>query len=165
MDEKSFQEFVQKVTPRLKARAIKLCGWRDQERINDLIQETLLKMQANPHYFRKGSKPCAVALAILQNLVRSQERRKKRAPPLEELYRFLQQKTGPVEDHGIQEEELQNALDELSGRNFQQYEAIILRYMEGLLPAEIAVTMNKSSSTVRRWLDQGLNFLRERLSG
>jgi RNA polymerase sigma-70 factor, ECF subfamily len=141
------------------------CYYRvyDRERGKDLMQETFIRAW---EYLSKGEKVLnmrAFLYRVANNLI-IDESRKKREASLDKL-----QEEGF--DPGIDETEFMNnrvehsrVLKTLQGLDDNYREILVMRYMNGLSPSEIAEVTGESANTVSVRIYRGLKQLRSMLS-
>lgn len=157
--EKPLYRFVYRMLPR-------------KEDVNDVCQETFLRVLSKAHRFKQGSRFSTWLYQIALNLCRDQVRRRKRWGLVlaenveinEELaphYGATQQESpeGSAERHQLSDA-VKRALD---GIPAAQREVLILKEFEGLKFKEIAAVLGCPESTVKSRMYGGLNGLRSAL--
>jgi RNA polymerase sigma-70 factor (ECF subfamily) len=145
---------------------------RDSDELEDLVQEIWLRIHRQRHRFR-GSAPLPWILVVGRHVCLDQLKRDDGRAKAEG--RYVKLNPPPEEEHGARagrDAELDDlaakqqasaavrALTELPRR---QREAIALRLLEGLSPAETAERMGCRRNTVRSLMRHGLQGLRRRL--
>jgi RNA polymerase sigma-70 factor, ECF subfamily len=99
------------VIPRLRGFARSLC--RNPDQTDDLVQETVLKALTHIDKFQPGTSLTAWLITILQNLFRSEYRRKQREVEDVDGFYANNQRFEPNQGYGIEAEEFPNALAKL----------------------------------------------------
>ncbi len=145
---------------------------RDGDEVEDLVQEIWLRIHRQRHRFR-GSTPLPWILVVGRNVCLDHVKRDDGRARAERRYVRL----NPLPEDGDDAQAGRNAeLDDLATRQQasaavraltelprRQREAIALRLLEGLSPAETAERMGCRRNTVRSLIRHGLQGLRRRL--
>jgi RNA polymerase sigma-70 factor, ECF subfamily len=133
---------------------------RDDATVDDVVQETWLTAMQRP--VRPGFEPGAWLRGIARNVVRHLRRGDLRRADREAHATPRDAGAGPPEVVA-KIERLQEVLEVLSGLHEPIRETVALRYLEGLMPREIAERLAVPVGTVKTRLNTGLRLLREAL--
>ena len=142
----------------------RLTGCRD--RAEDVAQETFVRFFQGLERYRDQGHLMAYLYRIATNLVRSEERRKRR-------WRLLLPLVPPANGHGggkgPQEEALANEVERqvsraLSALDLRYRAPLVLREIEGRSYLEIAEVLGVSEGTVKSRLHRGRHLLKEELA-
>jgi RNA polymerase sigma-70 factor (ECF subfamily) len=134
--------------PKLRAFAISLCGRTGggAERVDDLVQETVVKALANIHTFVPGSNLSAWLHTILRNEFYSDYRKRRRDVQDEDGSYAATLVSPPEQEAHMHFLELQNAMDQLRP---EHREALILVAASGLSYQDAAVLCACAAGTVK----------------
>lgn len=151
---KAMQESILAAVPSLRAYATSLCGSAD--RVDDLVQETLLRAIANIHSFQPGTNLCGWLTTILRNQFLS-ELRKRRNEVEDADGRYVNAlKSVPEQESQIDFWEFRVALAMLP---FDQQEALLLVGALGLPCEEAAAISGIPVATIRSRLHRARSQL------
>ncbi len=163
-DVEAFGELVDRHKDQMVNYLARLTGCRD--RAEDIAQETFVRFYKQIHRYREEGTLSAYLFRIATNLVRSEERRKRR-------WRLLQ----PVlSDGGLAEGPASPQADALASEEHRQvtralasldvvYRApLVMREIEGLSYQEIATALDCSEGTVKSRLHRGRQQLKQQLT-
>ncbi|MHC4848444.1 MAG: RNA polymerase sigma factor, partial [Planctomycetota bacterium] len=135
---------------------------QDSARADDVVQETwlaVLHSNKSPSEVHRGW-----LAGVLRNLARRKLREERRRARREQL--VARPHLSPPAPSRLDAEELRVQLAKLVLRLPEHYrEALLLRYYEGLAPAEIAARTGVAASTVRTRIQRGLARIRTDLDG
>jgi RNA polymerase sigma-70 factor (ECF subfamily) len=162
-DREAFALFVERNQDSLVSFATHLTGSR--EGAEDVAQETFLRMLERTHDYREQGKVNAYLFRIAANLVRSQERKRRRRQLISSI--FLERER-PAFDPAQQKRLLGREAGEQIGRALARVPhpyraALVLSYVEGLPLKEIADILGCRDGTVKSRIHRGLNHLRAEL--
>ena len=133
---------------------------RDEALADDVVQETWLTAMRSSR--RPGFEPGAWLRGIARNVIRTMRRGDTRRARREIAAAAPEPHPGPAE--GIAKvERLRELLEVVSELREPIREAIILRYLDGLMPRDIAARLSIPVETVKGRLHTGLRLLRESL--
>jgi RNA polymerase sigma-70 factor, ECF subfamily len=121
--------------PRLRGFAMSLC--RNPDRADDLVQETLLRALSHIDQFRPGTSLPAWLITILQNLFRSEYRRRRREVEDEDGYYANSQMIEPSQAYGLQAEEFPDALARLPANQREALALVVISELPYERVAEI----------------------------
>lgn len=133
---------------------------RDPDRADDLAQSTIaVALEKHP---ASGVPPRRWIAAVMRNLLRQDRRAANRRERREE--RAARPEALPSESALLERLEVQRkVVDAVSALDEPYRSAILLRYFEGLSPAEIAARTGAQPRTVHSRLTRGLDLLRRKL--
>lgn len=131
--------------------------------VEDLVQETLLAVQASRHTYKTGQPLTAwvhtIARYKLVDLLRARSRRELLHEPLEDdLQVFANADTEAAEAR----RDLEKLLESLPER---QRQVLVMTKLEGASVAETALAMGMSESSVKVGVHRGLKVLSAKLKG
>jgi len=130
----------------------------------DLTAKTFLQALAHlPRYRQQGVPISAWFLRIAHNLVANWHRdRKRQLVPLEEAYSTSSDEPDPS-DSAARQEERQHLLAAIARLPAERQQLIMLRFVEGMHAADIAVVMGRSEGAIKALLHRTLTGLRKNL--
>lgn len=143
----------------------RLTGCRD--RAEDLAQETFVRFYQTLDRYREEGALSAYLLRIGTNLVRSEERRRKRWRGLMPVFKaspFGHQPEASPHTQALAREEQQQVSSALSSLDVVYRAPLVLREIEGLSYQEIASTLECHEGTVKSRLHRGRQLLKEKLA-
>jgi RNA polymerase sigma-70 factor, ECF subfamily len=120
----SLQGEIVNTVPRLRGFAMSLC--RNSDRADDLVQETILRALAHIHQFQPGTSLSAWLKTILQNLFRSEYRRRRREVEDKDGYYANNQLVEPSQAYGLEAEEFPDALARLPADQRQALHLVVI---------------------------------------
>jgi RNA polymerase sigma-70 factor (ECF subfamily) len=130
--------------PDMRAFALSLCRQRD--RVDDLVQEALLRAIANIHSFRPGTNMTAWLFTILRNNFLNEYRKSRREVADTDDYFVGTMTSQPEQDGHVQLDEFRDALAKLP---HDQREAVILVGGAGLSYEEAARICHCAVGTIK----------------
>ncbi len=144
----------------------RLTGCRD--RAEDLAQETFVRFYKHAHRYREEGTLSAYLFRIATNLVRSEERRKRRWQMLQPLFKHSRwggedNQPSPHAD-ALASEEHGQVTQAIASLNVLYRAPLVLREIEGLSYLEIATALGCSEGTVKSRLHRGRLQLKEKLA-
>lgn len=140
----------------------RLVGCRD--RAEDYAQETFVRLYQNLGRYREEGNLVAYLLRIATNLVRSDERRKKRWQILRPLLPVHNQDPGAgPQAQTLAHEEQNQVLRALAEVDLTYRVPLVLREIEGRSYQEIAKVLGVREGTVKSRLSRGRSQLKEKL--
>jgi RNA polymerase sigma-70 factor (ECF subfamily) len=151
----------------------RLTGCRD--RAEDFAQETFVRLYQNLDRYREEGALAAYLFRIATNLVRSDERRRKRwrlLRPMLAVSGFLPGGDGAVasapepgpQGRALAHEEYRQVTRALASLDLLYRAPLVLREIEGLSYHQIADALGVSEGTVKSRLHRGRQLLKERLA-
>jgi RNA polymerase sigma-70 factor, ECF subfamily len=145
-------------TRNLRAFALSLVG--DQDRADDLVQDTILRALQKRDRFEPGTKLQAWVLTLMRNLFYSEYRKRKRE--VEDVDGLFAAKLSvvPEQPGRVEFAELRSALMRLSD---EQREAVLLIGAEGLSYEEAAVVCGTKVGTIKSRVNRARTRLAELL--
>ena len=156
--EAKFRADLLTVTPNLRAFAVSLVG--DQDRADDLVQDTILRALQKQDGFEPGTKLQAWLFTIMRNQFYSTYRKHKReVEDVDGLY-AAKLSTLPDQPGRVEFAELRCALARLSD---EQREAVLLIGAEGLSYEEVAVICGVAVGTIKSRVNRARRRLAELL--
>ncbi len=163
-DSQAFAELVDRHKDRLVNYLTRMVGCRD--RAEDLAQETFVRLYVNLDRFRDQGHLAAFLFRVATNLVRSEERRKRRWRLLEPIYRGSQR---TIEKSVASQRLLENETGQRVSQAIAQLEVkfrapLILREIDCLPYCEIATVLELSEGTVKSRIHRGKQRLRQALA-
>ncbi len=163
-DSEAFAELVDRHKDRLVNYLTRMVGCRD--RAEDLAQETFVRLYVHLDRFRDEGNLTAFLFRVATNLVRSEERRKRRWRLLEPIYRGSSRGAEELTASqrllaGEAEQRVSRAIANLE----VSYRApLVLREIEGLPYREIATVLELSEGTVKSRVHRAKKRLRTTLA-
>src|SRR5215218_10187361 len=156
--ESDFRADLLSATRSLRVFAVSLVG--DQDRADDLVQETLLRALQKRDRFEPGTKLQAWVLTLMRNLFYSEYRKRKRE--VEDVDGLFAAKLSvvPEQPGRVEFAELRSALMRLSD---EQREAVLLIGAEGLSYEEAAVVCGTKVGTIKSRVNRARTRLAELL--
>ncbi len=138
----------------------------DSEETDDLTQQVFIKFYRNLHNWQdKGYQPSAyifsIARSVIVDFYRSKGRKATKIQNSEEVLLLLEDKSQNPQDDVINSEEIKQLYRNLKKLPNNYQEALILRYMENLSSAEIAMIIGKSDVATRKLLSRATMALSE----
>jgi RNA polymerase sigma-70 factor, ECF subfamily len=162
-DQGAFAQLVERHKDGIVNYLTRLTGCRD--RAEDFAQETFIRFYQKLSRYREEGYLAAYLFRIATNLVRSEERRRRRF----ELLKPLFSRNGHGADPGPQAEILADERQQQVHRALAAIDLVyraplVLREIEGLSYLEIAASLELSEGTVKSRLHRGRQLLKERLA-
>src|SRR6266566_8301180 len=155
----SLREAMLGVVPSLRAFAMSLCG--NVDRVDDLVQETLLRAIANINSFEPGTNMSAWLFTILRNLFRSEYRKRRREVEDGDGRLAGNLKSQPEQPSHLEFEEFRTALAKLPP---DQREALILVGASGFSYEEAAAICDCAVGTIKSRVNRARTRLSDLLS-
>jgi RNA polymerase sigma-70 factor (ECF subfamily) len=149
-----FRDGIVAAMPRLHRFALSLCF--DQDRADDLVQDTMLRALANEQQFTPGTVLDAWLFTILRNTFRSQAR--KRWREVEDPDDLIA-KTVPLEDSPLKKMEAQEAL-RLVEQMPPQWREPLRMIADGATYEEVANELCEQVGTIKSRVNRGRDVLR-----
>ena len=171
-DHEAFGELVERHKDRVVNYLTRLTGCRD--RAEDIGQETFVRFFQQLRRYRDRGHLVAYLMRIATNLVRSEERRKRRWLLLEPIFNHSETLVG-VPASGFQavpnpqicllaREEQQQVAEALATLDLRYRAPLVLREIEGLTYDEIAAALGTNEGTIKSRLHRGRQMLKEKLT-
>ncbi len=171
-DHQAFAELVERHKDRVVNYLTRLTGCRD--RAEDIGQETFVRFFQQLRRYRDQGHLVAYLMRIATNLVRSEERRKRRWQVLEPIFNHSETLVS-VTASGFQavpspqicllaREEQQQVTEALATLDMRYRAPLVLREIEGLTYDEIATALNTNQGTIKSRLHRGRQLLKEKLA-
>lgn len=162
-DQGAFAQLVERHKDAIVNYLTRLTGCRD--RAEDFAQETFIRFYQQLDRYREEGHLPAYLFRIATNLVRSEERRRRRF----ELLKPLFSRNGHGAEPGPQDEVLAGERQRQVHRALAAIELVyraplVLREIEGLSYHEIATSLELSEGTVKSRLHRGRQLLKEKLA-
>ena len=168
LDPQAFVQVVDRYKDRMVNYLTRLTGCRD--RAEDVAQETFVRFYKHSHRYREEGALAAYLFRIATNLVRSEERRKRRWQMLRPLFApsgaaadSLTSQAGPQAD-ALATEEHRQVTRALASLDVLYRAPLVLREIEGLPYQEIAEALGCSEGTVKSRLHRGRALLKKKLA-
>ncbi len=145
----------------------RLTGCRD--RAEDIAQETFVRFYKQINHYREEGTLSAYLFRIATNLVRSEERRKRRWQMLKPILAYGglgsngASQSSPQAD-ALASEEHRQVTKALASLDVLYRAPLVLREIEGLSYQKIATALDCSEGTVKSRLHRGRKLLKERLT-
>ncbi len=138
----------------------------DSEETDDLTQQVFIKFYRNLHNWQdKGYQPSAyifsIARSVIADFYRSKGRKAVKIQNSEEVLLLLEDKSQNPQNDVINTEEIKQLYRNLKKLPNNYQEALVLRYMENLSSAEIAMIIGKSDVATRKLLSRATMALSE----
>jgi len=146
--------------PKLRSFAISLCGRND--RVDDLVQETVLRALANIHLFEPGSNMLAWLRTILRNQFFADYRKRRREVEDGDGHHAGLLESPPAQEGHVRIRELREALDRLAP---DHREALSLITASGLSYDEAAAHCGCPAGTIKSRVSRARGRLAELLEG
>ena len=166
-DAEAFSQLVERYKDRMVNYLTRLTGCRD--RAEDLAQETFVRFFKQIHRYREEGTLSAYLFRIATNLVRSEERRKRRWQLLQPLLpdgvfaRGGEAPASPQAD-ALASEEHRQVSRALASLDVLYRAPLVLREIEGLSYQQIATALGCREGTVKSRLHRGRQLLKETLT-
>lgn len=163
-DSEAFAQLVDRYKNPMVNYLARLTGCRD--RAEDFAQETFVRFYQGLERYREEGNLMAYLFRIATNLVRSDERRKRRWHLLRPLFAGPQAPAvgqGPQE-HLLASEEQAQVVRALANLDLTYRAPLVLREIEGRSYLEIAEVLGVSEGTVKSRLHRGRRLLKEKLT-
>ena len=166
-DADAFGQLVERHKDQIVNYLARLTGCRD--RAEDIAQETFVRFYKQLHHYREEGTLSAYLFRIATNLVRSEERRKRRWKLLQPILTyggFYEGHASPAspQTDALASEEHRQVTRALASLDVLFRAPLVLREIEGLSYQEIAVALGCSEGTVKSRLHRGRHLLKERLA-
>ncbi len=163
-DADAFAQLVDRHKDQIVNYLARLTGCRD--RAEDIAQETFVRFYKQIHHYREEGTLSAYLFRIATNLVRSEERRKRRWQMLQPVLSYGSTNgAGPSpQADALASEEHRQVTRALAALDVLYRAPLVLREIEGLSYHEIAVTLGCSEGTVKSRLHRGRQLLKQRLT-
>ena len=168
LDPQAFVRVVDRHKDRMVNYLARLTGCRD--RAEDLAQETFVRFYKHFHRYREEGALAAYLFRIATNLVRSEERRKRRWQMLQPLFAHSdsgvngQRPQANPQADALATEEHRQVTRALASLDVLYRAPLVLREIEGLSYQEIAAVLGCHEGTVKSRLHRGRSLLKERLA-
>ncbi len=166
-DADAFAQLVNRHKDQIVNYLARLTGCRD--RAEDIAQETFVRFYKQIHHYREEGTLSAYLFRIATNLVRSEERRKRRWQMLQPILSY-----GGFADNGHQpaspqaealaSEEHREVTRALASLDVLYRAPLVLREIEGLSYQQIAAALGCNEGTVKSRLHRGRQMLKQRLA-
>ena len=163
----AFAQLVDRHKDRIVNYLSRLTGSRD--RAEDVAQETFVRFYQKLHRYREEGALSAYLFRIATNLVRSEERRRRRWQMLQPLFAHSPFSSNghpaepdPQED-ALAHEEHRQVTRALASLDVIYRAPLVLREIEGLSYQDIAAALGCSEGTVKSRLHRGRRLLKEKL--
>lgn len=172
-DRAAFEQLVKEHEDRIVGYLTRLTGQR--ERAEDVAQETFVRFYQHRHRYREEGTVTAYLFRIATNLVRSQERRKKR-------WRLLQpvlgrggrspdgvreegeSQVGDPQRRALASEEQRQVTRAIARLDLTYRAPLVMREIQGFSYREIAAALEISEGTVKSRLHRAREMLRQELT-
>lgn len=162
-DSEAFGELVERYKNPMVNYLCRLTGCRD--RAEDFAQETFVRFYQGLDRYHEQGNLMAYLFRIATNLVRSDERRKKRWQVLKPLFFAAPDAgVGGPQDHLLSGEEQKQVTSALAEMDLTYRVPLVLREIEGRSYLEIAEVLGVSEGTVKSRLHRGRHLLKEKLT-
>lgn len=171
-DHQAFGELVERHKDRMVNYLTRLTGCRD--RAEELAQETFVRFYQTLQRYREGGNLTAYLMRIATNLVRSEERRKRRWALLKPIFSHSETFVGvtvggyhPAPSPQIcllAREEQQQVVDALASLDLLYRAPLVLREIEGLSYDDIADALDTNVGTIKSRLHRGRQLLKDKLT-
>ncbi len=166
-DAEAFGQLVDRHKDQIVNYLARLTGCRD--RAEDIAQETFVRFYKQIHHYREEGTLSAYLFRIATNLVRSEERRKRRWQMLQPILSyggFASNGNQPAspQAEALASEEHRQVTGALASLDVLYRAPLVLREIEGLSYQQIATTLDCSEGTVKSRLHRGRQMLKERLA-
>ncbi len=164
-DVEAFGRLVDRHKDRMVSYLARLTGCRD--RAEDLAQETFVRFYQQLDHYREEGALSAYLFRIATNLVRSEERRRRRWRMLRPIFSAgASNGHRPPDDPqrlALATEEHRQVTRALAALNVLYRAPLVLREIEGLSYQEIAAALGVSEGTVKSRLHRGRQLLKREL--
>lgn len=163
-DPEAFGQLVDRYKSPMVNYLARLAGCRD--RAEDLAQETFVRLYQGLDRYREKGNFMAYLFRIATNLVRSEERRKKRWRLLAPIFVSTNgHRSGPgPQDRLLAGEEHRQVSRALADLDLVYRAPLVLREIEGRSYLEIAAVLGVSEGTVKSRLHRGRHLLKQKLA-
>ena len=166
-DADAFAQLVDRHKDQMVNYLARLTGCRD--RAEDIAQETFVRFYKQIHHYREEGTLSAYLFRIATNLVRSEERRKRRWKILQPILSYSGFAGGGAAPESPQadalaSEEHRQVTRALASLDVLYRAPLVLREIEGLSYQEIATALGCNEGTVKSRLHRGRQLLKERLA-
>lgn len=166
LDSERFVRVVDHHKDRMVNYLARLTGCRD--RAEDIAQETFVRFYRNSHRYREEGTLAAYLFRIATNLVRSEERRKRRWQMLQPLFKNSRagdgEGTANPHAEALASEEHRQVTRALASLDVLYRAPLVLREIEGLTYQEIASVLGCSEGTVKSRIHRGRGLLKKKLA-
>ncbi len=164
-DADAFAELVDRHKDQMVNYLARLTGCRD--RAEDIAQETFVRFYRQIHRYREEGTLSAYLFRIATNLVRSEERRKRRWRLLQPILsdnRFTSDGPASPQADALASEEHRQVTRALASLDVVYRAPLVMREIEGLSYQEIATALDCSEGTVKSRLHRGRQRLKQQLT-
>lgn len=171
-DHNAFGELVERHKDRVVNYLTRLTGCRD--RAEELGQETFVRFYQTLQRYRDDGNLVAFLMRIATNLVRSEERRKRRWQLLKPIFSHSEPFVGvtaggfhPAPSPQIcllAREEQQQVVEALASLDLLYRAPLVLREIEGFSYGDIATALKTNEGTIKSRLHRGRQLLKEKLT-
>lgn len=171
-DHQAFAQLVERYKDRVVNYLARITGCRD--RAEELGQETFVRFYQQLRRYRDEGNLVAYLMRIATNLVRSEERRKRRWQLLEPIFSHSETFVGVTATGGhpapgpqiclLAREAQQQVVDALASLDLLYRAPLVLREIEGFTYLEIATALDTSEGTIKSRLHRGRQLLKEKLT-
>lgn len=172
LDPEAFSALIERYKDQIVNYLIRLTGERD--RAEDVAQETFVRFYQNHHRYREEGHLTAYLFRIATNLVRSEERRKKRWRILEPIFsrggssadgvHTLEHQREPDPQRSLlASEEQRKVVQAIADLDLSFRAPLVLREIEGLSYREIAEILDLNEGTVKSRLFRARDLLKKKL--
>lgn len=159
----AFAEVIDRHKDRMINYLTRLTGCRD--RAEELAQETFVRLYQHLERYREQGELAAYLFRIATNLVRSEERRKRRFRLLEPLVRTNGHHPAPSPRAEALSSEAQQQVSQALASLALPYRApLVLREIEGLSYRQIATALGCREGTIKSRIHRGKQLLKEKLA-
>ena len=167
-DAQAFAQLIDRHKDQMVNYLARLTGCRD--RAEDLAQETFVRFYQQLHRYREEGTLSAYLFRIATNLVRSEERRKRRWQMLQPILAYSglaangnRPPASPQSD-ALATEEHRQVTRALAALDVLYRAPLVLREIEGLSYQQIAGALGCSEGTVKSRLHRGRHLLKQKLT-
>lgn len=172
LDPESFTALVERYKNQIVNYLTRLTG--ERERAEDVAQETFVRFYQNLHRYREEGHAAAYLFRIATNLVRSEERRKKRWRLLEPMFskggrsadgvHTVETPSSPGPQKQLLDSEAQLHVTRAIAELDLHFRApLVLREIEGLSYREIAEVLDINEGTVKSRIFRAKDLLKQKL--
>ena len=166
-DGEAFAQLVDRHKDQVVNYLTRLTGCRD--RAEDVAQETFLRFYKQLYHYREEGTLSAYLFRIATNLVRSEERRKRRWQMLRPIFEASgfaggRSPTPSPQGDALATEEHRQVTRALASLDVIYRAPLVLREIEGLPYQEIAAALDCSEGTVKSRLHRGRQLLKQKLA-
>ena len=166
-DADAFAELVDRYKDQMVNYLARMTGCR--ERAEDIAQETFVRFYKQIHHYRDEGTLAAYLFRIATNLVRSEERRKRRWQLLQPILSYSGFAAGDAspaspQTEALASEEHRQVTEALASLDVLYRAPLVLREIEGFSYQQIATALNCNEGTVKSRLHRGRQLLKEQLT-